>query len=326
MNFGKIEEFVFFGGGRLLAETALSLKRSNVRFTVIANEKDSQAAVVRENLNLMDFLKKNSIEFNISEDVNLDHAVVSKITTQTLGLSFGIPAIFGNDFIRMFEGRLVNIHEGRIPQADVNGAFSWRILRNSRLQFRAIHQINLGSEIGDIVELESYFFPRSCRIPADYENYMVNQYNRFVGEFIDGVISGKDFPVSKEKLAHERFCPILKTELNGYIDWKWSLSEIEEFVCAFDDPYGGAITFLNGNKVRMKDCASTTSDGKFHPFQKGVVYRIDAGRVFVATEDGSLILGSIYMDNDKGIIAEVKLGDRFLTPDRFLERGKELVV
>ena len=218
----------------------------------------------------------------------------------------------------------MNIHEGRIPQTDVSGSFSWRILRNNRLQYRAIHQINLGNEIGDTVKFDEYFFPGSCRVPADYENYVVNQYNMLIVEFIDEVIAGKEFPVFEEKIDLKKFWPSLDTELNGYIDWNWRLSDIEQFVCAFDDPYGGASTFLNGNKVRVKHCETTMSDGGFHPFQKGVVYRIDCDRVFVATEDGGLIFGSIIRDNGKDIVAEVKLGDRFLTPDRYLEEGKKI--
>jgi hypothetical protein len=100
----------------------------------------------------------------------------------------------------------------------------------------------------------------------------------------------------------------------------WTFSP-EWFSCAFDDPYKGASTFFNGLRVRLKGCFSVINDGTFHPFQKGFIYKISGSSVFVAAEEGSLIIQSAKDDND--IFNNVIIGDRFYTPVKYLEKARQ---
>ncbi len=98
---------------------------------------------------------------------------------------------------------------------------------------------------------------------------------------------------------------------------------IERFIDAFDDPYSGAITFVNDMCVRVKKCSSTTKDGTFHPFQIGIVYRIHEGALFVATQGGSIILTSVTDDGGTDVRRFIQVGDRFYTPRDHLEKARE---
>ena len=49
--------------------------------------------------------------------------------------------------------------------------------------------------------------------------------------------------------------------------------DVERFICAFDEPYVGASTNLNGDIVRIKSVCLSQQDGFFHHFQSGLIYR-----------------------------------------------------
>ena len=98
---------------------------------------------------------------------------------------------------------------------------------------------------------------------------------------------------------------------------------MERFICAFDDPYPGARTTVNGDRaVRLKDCHASLSDGAFHPFQAGMVFRKSAGALHIALIDGSLIVRRVLSEDGANILKNVRLGDRFVTPVSALEKAR----
>ena len=119
------------------------------------------------------------------------------------------------------------------------------------------------------------------------------------------------------------YWPRLCTDVHGYVDWAWTLKQVEQFIAAFDAPYKGVVTFLNQEKVRLKKGYSIVSDGTFHPFQVGIIYKIRGDCVFVAMEQGSLVIQDIRDEDGDDIISNLKVGDRFFTPSRYLEKAKE---
>ena len=58
-----------------------------------------------------------------------------------------------------------------------------------------------------------------------------------------------------------------------------------------------------------------------HPFQFGVRYKKAMGRLFVAVNGGTLILGKVLLNN-VDITEKVKVGDRFYTLGSELEASK----
>jgi methionyl-tRNA formyltransferase len=166
-------------------------------------------------------------------------------------------------------------------------------------------------------------YPASCRYPIDYYEYSISEYQKLLSRFFDLVQEGKDFDVTVQQEYFSSYWPRLNTDIHGYIDWSWELTDIERFICAFDDFYNGASTFLNGQKVRLKKCYTLYRDGKFHPFQRGLIYRVADGKVFVAAGEGTLLVNSILDENGVSIINELRVGDRLYTPTKSLEEAME---
>ena len=215
----------------------------------------------------------------------------------------------------------MNLHGARLPQNRGSGGFSWRIMRGERIGISLIHKIDPRVDTGDIVFFKDYIYPINCRTPLDYQKYSIDKYKKLLDTFFDKVRNSESFNISTQQEYFSSYWPRLSTDTHGFIDWNWQLTDIEKFVCAFDEPYAGASTFIGDNHVRLKECYSWSDDGIFHPFQKGIIYRKNNDSVFVATEHGSLIVNRVLDEQAKDIKQQLRVGDRFYTPKKLIENA-----
>jgi|TARA_B100001964_G_C14226062_1_gene597705 methionyl-tRNA formyltransferase len=325
MNFGKIGQYILFGGGQLLCLTAKQLKKESYSVFVVTSERHSIEPITLSETSMpfIEFLQKEHVDYIISKDILRDSEVLNKITKDTIGISFGAAWIFKQQFIDLFKGRLLNCHGARLPQDRGAGGYSWRILRDERVGVSLIHQIDSGVDTGDIVLFKEFTYPYACRYPIDYRRYSMSQYQELLGKLFGLIKDGKSFERITQQEYFSSYWPRLATDIHGYIDWNWALKDIERFICAFDDPYNGASTFLNGRKVRLKKCYSSFNDGIFHPFQKGFIYRISEDVISIATDQGSLLVNDVFDENGVNTKQNLCIGDRFYTPMKYLEEAKQ---
>jgi methionyl-tRNA formyltransferase len=143
---------------------------------------------------------------------------------------------------------------------------------------------------------------------------------KLFNEFIDQVQQGRQFTLNKLDQRHSTYFPRLYTQKHGFINWSWNGREINDFIYAFDDPYEGASTFLNNQPVHLKSSTITLAEGKFHPFFSGLVYRISNKSVYIAVKDGTIIIQKVILGK-KNIINQIRVGQRFYTPIKYLEEA-----
>ncbi len=322
MRFDEVRKYVLFGGGELLCKVALFLVQKDVQLLVVTSDRHYHEALFSdESRNLGEFLNDNDIEHIVSKDVNDDKQLKKQITHHTVGLSFGAAWIFKKNFIDRFRGKLLNLHGSRLPMDRGGGGFSWRILRGDRTGVTLIHQIVPGVDTGDIVEYEDYLFPEDCRIPIDYHKISTEKYFLFIKKFLNRIENNDDFSTVGQPEYLGTYWPRLNTDKHAFINWANSVEEIERFICAFDDPYGGAITYLNNSQVRLKKAISTKADGSFHPFQRGIIYRVRDGIAMAAAKNGSLAICEVLNERGKNFVSKIKVGDRFYTPYEKIEEA-----
>ena len=113
------------GGGELLASSALQLNSAGYGVLVVTSPRHIREIASGSRAAFIDHLKRNSIEYAVSTQINSDENVVKRITPSTVGLSFGAAWIFRKKFIDRFNGKLLNLH---------GTSFSWHILRDNRIQ------------------------------------------------------------------------------------------------------------------------------------------------------------------------------------------------
>ena len=104
--------------------------------------------------------------------------------------------------------------------------------------------------------------------------------------------------------------------MNGWINWyTWNTDEIIRFISAFDDPYDGASSMIDNNRIYIKN-AKLVKKSKFHPFQNGLICKINNKTYNVITINGIIKIEIIFEKKSRQFI---KLGDRIYTPIQKLE-------
>ena len=249
-------------------------------------------------------------------------------TQQYFYLSLGAAWIFKSEVIEsIFNNRLFNLHGTRLPQNRGGGGFSWQIMMGNRFGFCVLHQVDGGVDTGDIIAADEFIYPPFARIPEDYEKIYLNRNLDFIINFIETHRNrAEQVKPIRQSEWFSTYWPRLNTELNGYVDWSLRANEVERFICAFDAPYKGASTFLNGNKVFLRKVSVSAQDGDFHSFQSGLIYRKSKEWVCVAIKGATLIIEDMRNEDNANILNNVKVGDRLHTPHSFLENAMGRVI
>lgn len=325
ISFGLVTKYILFGGGYLLISSAIKLQKLGVQVFVVTSKRHSlqTLSIESEEKILCDWLDHNHIENIVSEDITNDEKVLSAISYQTIGLSFGAAWVFKKSFIELFNGKLLNFHGTKLPKNRGGGGFSWRIMQGDKTGNSLIHKVDEGLDTGEIVLEQGFIYPEKCKLPLDYSEYSLNQYTELIDIFFDKVKNFETFILTTQNEKSSSYWPRLSTDIHGFINWNWGLKDIERFICAFDKPYAGASTFINKTKVRLMDCQTSFTDGVFHPFQKGIIYRKNGKSLFVATEDGSIIVNQIFDFDNNDMMKNLAVGDRFYTPSEFLDHSMQ---
>ena len=272
-----------------------------------------------------------SVKVLVAEDID-DRYLVDYILNVRDGaffLSLGAAWIFREDYIKdVFENRLFNLHGSRLPQNRGGGGFSWQIMMGNRFGFCLLHQVDGGIDTGAIAELEEFIYPYECRYPVHFIEYYRNKNISFISKILNDVYFGKkDFFFVEQSEYFSSYWPRISQDVGAWIDWGLPPSQIERFVCAFGDPYSGALTTINGKVVRIADVHVNYQDGVFHPYQKGIVYRKGDGWLCVALDGAGLVIESVK-DEDRGVscFSSIKVGDRFITSNEMLTNNDKRVV
>jgi methionyl-tRNA formyltransferase len=240
---------------------------------------------------------------------------------KTLFVSFGCRYIFKDEDINeFFKKNLVNFHGSRLPMDKGGGHFSWRIMRGDRIENQLVHLVDKGVDTGPIIDSKSSIFPSNCKIPIDFENYSKDTFLEFYKNFINYLKQGKKYDLKYQVDYLGGYYPRLSTNLHGWINWDLKSYQIERFIDAFDDPYVGASTMINGKMVRLKKVFLHSGDSSSHPFMTGLIYRHHKNWICVKLiDDNMLLIKEVINSNGKNIISDLKLGDRFYTPTKKLD-------
>jgi methionyl-tRNA formyltransferase len=324
----RIDRIVLLGGGKLIVSLVNWCKAESVPISVVTSPRHA-SEIVEGVQKLAEFLETNSVPYLATKDTsNKETKLFLGDLSSSFCLSLGAAWIFKEDTIKnIFNGKLFNLHGTRLPQNRGGGGFSWQIMMGNRLGFCQLHLIDDELDTGDLVKTKEFLYPPSCRIPEDYEKVFHKENLKFVIKFIEEILQqGIKIQTVRQQEYFSSYWPRLSTEKNAWIDWSDKIESLERFICAFDNPYEGSKTFLNGQKVFLKDVMSDFGDQQFHKYQSGIVYRKGPSWISVCANGGTLIVRSIVNEKGDNMLETIKTGDRFVTPSSHIDSRYERVV
>jgi methionyl-tRNA formyltransferase len=197
----------------------------------------------------------------------------------------------------------------------------------NRLGFCQLHLVDKGIDTGELVKTKEFLYPAHCRIPLEYEKVYNDENLNFILEFIEELTKyGVKLQTKKQLEYFSSYWPRLSTDQNAWIDWGEEIYSLEKFICAFDDPYEGSKTFLNENKIFIKSVMTDFGDQKFHKYQFGLIYRKSSSWLSVCANGGTLIIRKILNENGDDIFNLIRVGDRLITPQKFIESRYKRII
>ena len=131
---------------------------------------------------------------------------------------------------------------------------------------------------------------------------------------------------TKQSEYFSSYWPRLNTRKNAWIDWSDEVTSLERFVCAFDDPYAGSKTLLNGDIVSLKSVMSDSGYQNFHKFQSGIIYQKGPSWLSVCVNGGTLIVRHVLNGAGEDIFSSIQVGDRFVTPQEYIDSRYERII
>lgn len=325
MQLGTINRFYLMGGGSTLFEFAKVLVGREYEVFVFTSRRHGDE-LIANNSTLCDCLDQLNIPCFIPKDVNTDAGFLDNITAKTLGVGFGEVWTFDRETIDRFNGKLFDFMGIRLPQYRGGAHYSWQIMRRNRIGACNLQVINEDMvqgvfDSGEIIKSKEYFFPESAKTPQDYFDAAVEEEVSFLIDFVNELEKGRSFRLSAVPEQFSIYFPRLNTIKNGWIDWSWNTEDIASFINAFDDPYPGASTYLDGQWVRLKNVRVEYNDGPFHPFQAGLAYKINDTGIYAASRNGTIIIGSVVNEKSDEIKEKITTGQRFFTPHDQIEKA-----
>lgn len=323
----NVNRIILLGGGKLLADIVDWAISMNIPVSVLTSPRHANEKVGGTRLSA--FLKDKGVKFLIVKNIESNEAInFIGETSSAFCLSLGAAWIFRKNMLcKVFKGALFNLHGTRLPQNKGGGGFSWQIMMGTRFGYCQLHLVDENIDTGDIILSEEFLYPPSCRLPEDY----IKEYSRhnlsFIKKFINHILfKGIELETKPQAQHFASYWPRLNTKKHGWINWRNSLSSVERFICAFDSPYQGAQTILNGSTVHLKSASIDFSDGSFHPFQNAIIFRVSKNWICVALNEGTLVIENLTDDKGNSIINEINEGDRFTTPHQYCDDAMSRVI
>jgi len=317
-----MDQIIFFGGGKLLFSIITLLKKKKNIDILVFSSKRHLSEKIEGNKSLKNLLQEKKCNCIKTEKVNLNLIKKQIKFKNFIGVSIGSSWIFKDDIINFFKRKIYNIHGSNLPEDKGGGGFTWQILQKKTLGYISIHHLTPKIDEGNII-LKSFFKLTNKTTPLDINNLYVLKASKLFIEFLSKIKMRKKIKEIKQNKDNSSYWPRLNTETHGWINWDWTGDEIYTFLRGFDDPYPGAHTTINGNKVYLKK-GKLNKKFKFHPFQYGLIFRKNKYGLWICVKNGCLVVEKVLDNNKKPYNKKlIKLGDRFYTPHIYLEKAKK---
>ena len=194
-------------------------------------------------------------------------------------------------FLDLFECGILNFHLGNLPDYKGNATVNWSIINGEKEIFGNIHKMDPELDAGDVVARKS--------IPITEQTYISEVLHQ----------ASKDVPLLYEeallKVTKNPASFLVKGSLSGLrcyprlpedsqVNWNEPAQNISRLVRASAEPYPGAFSFLNREKIVIWRAAVADYKEKFLAVPGHVIgIRKDTGFIQVACGHGILEIQEI---------------------------------
>ncbi len=254
IQYRRPERVFLFGGGSVMAKFHEWLEAQD--FSVCAFTAPRQAG--------------DNPKATVLEDIN---GYAPFIDMHDLGICFGPAWTFGPEIRAAFGNRLIDFMSIPYPSYLGGAHISWaRMMGETQwgccMQMVTENTVQGECHDGDVLASASFEF-WGTDLEAVYLQFLIG---------FMGIVDRQDqiTPIDVDETARF-YLPRLNTGMQGCVDWDWTGTEIVRFIKAFDAPYQGAWTYIEGKRVSLHDATDYhhRDSHQWHPFQNGLIVSAD---------------------------------------------------
>ena len=321
ITFRHANEIVFIGSGDLMIASIRLAKAKGFIVKIVLSKRHSEEKLIFHKGTVAEVCRELTPDVFICEQSVTDIPQSFVLGERSLALCFGPAWIFNQDFISLFHYGMWNYNGIPIPEYLGGAHFSWQIMNEDLQGGCFIQEICDTVDRGDIIKFQYYSVNSNSKTPEAYYSDAFEEGIDFLERFLEDVELGKEFEclpfcsIEKPTL----YFPRLKTFENSWVDWNWSVDEIDAFCRAFSVPYAGASTQLLGRTILITK-SEILERRTMHPFAAGLILNTfyESSSVIVGARGGLLKL-NLNLDSHE---IELNVGDRLFTPPDILVRAK----
>jgi methionyl-tRNA formyltransferase len=242
-------------------------------------------------ISIIDFCKNNNIPFFKGNPRNGKAFQFIKNIQVDVLISINFLFLIESDIINHPKILSFNIHGSLLPKYRGRTPHVWSIINNEKNSGISAHIIDEGCDTGAILSQVIIQIGQNDT-GNDILNKYKSKYFSLIKDVLDKIESNKLAPlIQDESLA--TYYGIRKPE-DGRINWNWHKERIRNWVRAQANPYPGAFSFVNGNKLTI-DEVEEVSNGFTSLTENGIVLEIEPN-IIVKTSNGALKLTKFRED------------------------------
>jgi methionyl-tRNA formyltransferase len=273
-------------------------------------------------IELKKFLKFKNIKYITTKKLSIK--ILEKLDLKkSITISAGSPWIFTEKIIKKLGKNFYNIHQSPLPSMRGSVA-SYIILYDIRAFQTCLHKVTTGIDTGNVVYRKNFIIPSNLKLPKEINIFLQSKNREMLKEFLDN--NNKNELINeKQNILFASYNKRLSSKINGWINWSMNVDDLDRFIRAYGDPYGGANTCLSNAKVKIENVEKSKNESARHPEEVGSVLRKFKDYIVVSVNGGSLYIKTILI-NKKNIINSIKPGDKFYTKLKYLDKKNQRVL
>lgn len=291
---------MLIGRTKHLIDTATLLSQNGHEIVGVITSKSSPEYKVNES-DFRSFSEKLNIPFLHSPKVSLKN-LKEKFgkTNPDIAVSINYSGIISSEVIDFFPLGVLNAHGGDLPKYRGNACQAWAIINGEEKIGLCIHKM-IGGELdsGNIIARRYITLDDEITIRQVYDEFEVLIPKMFL-ESINQLEKNNSFLIEEQsKNAEDELRCYPRKPEDGKIDWNLSAVQIHRLIRASSEPYSGAFTYLDGEKIIIWKSKLFKSKKKWLGIPGQIAEVIDNGDVVVLTGEGKIILKEIEIDQKR---------------------------
>ena len=222
-----------------------------------------------------------------------------------LAVSINYSGVISQKVINLFRFGVLNAHGGDLPKYRGNACQAWALINGEKKIGLCIHKM-IGGELdsGPIISREYFNVDINTRIGQVYD-WIESETPKLVLQSVNEIKKNKDFVLEYQSLNPSdslRCYP--RNPSDGKIDWGKSNEDILRLINASSEPFSGAFTSLNEQKVIIWRAEIYENDENYLAVsgQISTINKTD-GSIIVICGLSKLRITEIEIDGQRGLPA-----------------------